>query len=118
MLYEVITIKAGDFVHIHNLKTGLGKRETYIYEPSDKVAAKADGLEDTFAGFVREDGRVGIRNEIWVINTVGCINKSAEIIAKKANDKYAGRVDAVFSFPHPHGCSQLGEDHENRNNFV
>lgn len=64
-----------------------------------------------FLGYVRSDGEVGIRNEIWIINTVGCINKTAELIAKMANKMYQDNyIDGVFHFPHPYGCSQLGDD--------
>jgi altronate hydrolase len=62
-------------------------------------------------GFVREDGSVGIRNEIWIINTVGCINRTAEQISQEANLRFKGKTDGIFAFPHPFGCSQLGEDH-------
>jgi len=69
----------------------------------------------SFMGYVREDGSVGTRNEIWIINTVGCVNKTAEILVKEANrmfsDKIGESVDGVFAFPHPYGCSQFGEDH-------
>ena len=66
-----------------------------------------------FMGYVREDGSVGIRNEIWIINTVGCVNKTAEMLAAKAQKEFEGLTDGIFAFPHPYGCSQLGEDHAN-----
>ncbi|PZD96289.1 altronate dehydratase [Paenibacillus sambharensis] len=64
----------------------------------------------TFQGYVRSNGEVGIRNEIWIINTVGCINKTCEILARRASTMYEGRVDGIHHFAHPFGCSQLGDD--------
>ncbi|MBB6674928.1 UxaA family hydrolase [Cohnella nanjingensis] len=65
---------------------------------------------ETFQGYVRPNGEVGIRNELWIINTVGCINKTCEILAKRGEAELAGRVDGVYHFAHPFGCSQLGDD--------
>lgn len=109
-------IPAGGWVHTHNLKTGLGDVLDYAYRPS---AAKPDtgaarpfpGGRTTFKGYVREDGEAGIRNEIWIINTVGCINKTCETLARLASKQFEGRgIDGVYHFPHPFGCSQLGDD--------
>ena len=93
-------IKKGDHVHTHNVKTNLNEKLEYVYEPEfyDIPELKTD---KTFMGYVRENGDVGIRNEIWIINTVGCVNKIAERIAEKTGAYY---------FPHPFGCSQLGDD--------
>jgi altronate hydrolase len=106
-------IAAGAWVHVHNLKTNLSGVESYTYEPEFAELA-ADKSERTFQGFARADGEVGIRNELWIIPTVGCVNKTAENLAREC----AGRalpesVDGVYAFPHPYGCSQLGQDHEN-----
>ena len=64
----------------------------------------------TWEGYRRADGRVGTRNEVWVINTVGCVNWAAEKIARSANERFAGVIDGVHAFAHPYGCSQLGDD--------
>jgi len=104
-------IAAGEWVHTHNMTTNLDGILEYTYCPVEQ--REENHLSRNFMGYVREDGRVGIRNEIWIINTVGCVNKTAEILAKEANKRYAGMVDGVFSFPHPFGCSQLGDDHYN-----
>jgi altronate hydrolase len=72
------------------------------------TACRAAGR--TFLGYRRKNGRVGTRNEIWVLCTVGCVANTARRIAEKANARFAGRVDGVFAFPHPFGCSQLGDD--------
>jgi|GEM_PF-67 len=65
---------------------------------------------ETFMGYLRPDGSVGIRNEIWIVNTVGCVNKTSEILSREANIRFGGRTDGIFAFPHPYGCSQMGDD--------
>lgn len=104
-------IKCGDWVHVHNLKTGLGDLLEYSYEPIPVEEIKTE--DATFMGFQRPDGKVGVRNEIWVIPTVGCVNNVATAIAKQANAFVKGGVDEVIAFPHPYGCSQMGDDQEN-----
>jgi altronate hydrolase len=66
----------------------------------------------TFKGFVRKNGKVGIRNEIWIIPTVGCVNNIATALAKEANNYVEGSVDEVVAFTHNYGCSQTGDDQE------
>ncbi len=104
-------IGCGDWIHVHNLKTGLGDLLEYTYEPVKVEEIKTE--EATFMGFNRPDGKVGVRNEIWVIPTVGCVNNVATAIAKQANAFVKGSVDEVIAFPHPYGCSQMGDDQEN-----
>lgn len=111
-------IKKGSWVHTHNMKTGLGDLLTYTYNPCMTVPVVSDDAvvsKEThyFQGFRRPDGKVGIRNEIWIIPTVGCVNNVASAIEKKAQAYLAGSVDAVAAFPHPYGCSQMGDDQEN-----
>jgi len=108
-------ILSGEWIHVHNLKTGLGDLLEYTYEPVDMAAARnaSDVAGATFMGFRRPDGKVGVRNEIWVIPTVGCVNNVATAIAKQANALVKGSVDEVIAFPHPYGCSQMGDDQEN-----
>ncbi len=106
-----IDIKAGQWVHTHNLKTGLGELLNYSYNPQLKTV-KIKSNEQTFMGYRRKDGRVGTRNEIWIIPTVSCVNRNAELIAKKALEtmpKNSG-VEGIYEFKHPYGCSQMGED--------
>lgn len=95
-------IKKGEHVHSHNVKTNLSGSISYKYEPEfyDIPTVKSD---KTFMGYVRPNGNVGIRNDVWIVNTVGCINKVAEQIASKTG---------ALHFPHPFGCSQLGDDQE------
>ena len=103
-------VKEGAWIHVHNLKTALGDLLEYTYEP---VAVEEKRTEDvTFMGFNRPDGKVGVRNEIWVIPTVGCVNNVATAIAKQANAFVKGSVEEVIAFPHPYGCSQMGDDQE------
>jgi altronate hydrolase len=101
-------VAAGDWIHSHNLKTQLEGTLDYTYEPT----RRADALpaSRTWEGYKRADGRVGTRNEVWVINTVGCVNWAAEKIARSANERFAGVIDGVHAFAHPYGCSQLGDD--------
>ncbi|WHH60291.1 altronate dehydratase family protein [Petroclostridium sp. X23] len=103
------TISAGEYIHTHNIKTNLKGVLEYSYLP--ELSKDSESFNNSFMGYVRENGEVGIRNEIWIVNTVGCVNKTAEIIAKEANKRFAGKTDGIFAFPHPFGCSQLGEDH-------
>lgn len=103
-------VKKGEWIHTHNLKTGLGDLLTYTYEPTEPK--KMPSEEAYFDGFDRGDGTVGVRNEIWIIPTVGCVNNVAGAIAKQANAYVKGSVEEVISFPHPYGCSQMGDDQE------
>ena len=66
---------------------------------------------ETFRGYRRKDGKVGVRNEIWVIPTVGCVNDVAKALVKENQDLVSGSVDGLYTFTHPFGCSQTGEDH-------
>lgn len=105
-------IKKGSWIHTHNIKTGLGGLLTYTYEPK-----QAEPLipQEThyFRGFRRTDGKAGVRNEVWIIPTVGCVNNTASAIERRAQGFLKGSVDAIAAFPHPYGCSQMGDDQEN-----
>ena len=93
-------IKAGEHVHTHNVKTNLSGNLEYSYQPKFYETERAEE-ERYFMGYVRENGDVGIRNEIWIVNTVGCVNKIAQKLSSLTGARY---------FPHPFGCSQLGDD--------
>ncbi|MFN4095325.1 MAG: UxaA family hydrolase [Sphingomonas sp.] len=103
------SIAAGDHVHTHNLTTALGGQVSYAFAP-DRVATPERAATATFKGYRRADGRVGTRNEIWILPTVGCVARTAERIARQAGERVAHLVDGVHAFSHPHGCSQLGHD--------
>ena len=99
--HATMPIKKGERVHTNNLKTNLNEKLTYTYHPKsfplEPVKAR------TIEAYVRENGEVGIRNEVWIINTVGCVNKIAEKLS---------HLTGALCFPHPYGCSQLGDDHK------
>ncbi len=104
-------IKKGETVHTHNIETTLSNKTNYTYNP--KLAKLPILQGDTFMGFKRADGRVGIRNEIWIVPTVGCVNSVALAIAAAARPLIKGSVCDVVAFTHPYGCSQMGDDQEN-----
>ena len=101
-------IAPGAHVHSHNLATALAATGRYEYRPAPQPAEAAPAA--TFQGYRRADGRVGTRNEIWVIPTVGCVARTAQKIAERAAARHAGRIDGIHAFAHPFGCSQLGDD--------
>ena len=102
-------IAAGSHVHTHNVETLLAGVEGYQHQllRSDSRPLQDQG---SFLGYRRRDGRVGTRNEVWILPTVGCVARTAERIAVTSNARHARSVDGVFAFAHPHGCSQLGGD--------
>ncbi len=100
--HAIVDIKKGEHIHTHNMKTNLSGKIAYTYKPRFyDIPKTSDGM--TFMGYERENGDVGIRNDIWIVNTVGCVNKVSERLAKLTGAK---------AFVHPFGCSQLGEDQE------
>lgn len=103
-------IAIGAHVHTHNLATALDGTLDYRFTPSVPVAREAVAETATFEGYLRSDGRVGTRNEIWVLPTVGCVARTATRIAALADAAQGGAVDGVHAFTHPFGCSQLGDD--------
>ncbi|MBP3269900.1 MAG: altronate dehydratase, partial [Bacteroidales bacterium] len=116
-------VDAGEWIDHNSVKTNLEGLLEYSYEPAKVEIAPAE-VQRTFRGFRRGDGSVGIRNQIWVIPTVGCVGGVCQEIVRRFNDYLTqltnrslsgveGPVDAVVAFPHNYGCSQLGDDHEN-----
>ncbi len=97
--HAVCDIKEGEHVHTHNLKTDLSDELEYTYEPEFEIFETKSTR--TFKGYRRANGDVGIRNDIWIVNTVGCVNKVSERLSK---------LTGAIAFPHPFGCSQLGDD--------
>ncbi|HTQ99200.1 MAG TPA: altronate dehydratase family protein [Candidatus Acidoferrum sp.] len=104
-----VPIAAGAHVHTHNLVTQLQASDDYRYQPLVQARPTA-AADHTFMGYRRDHGRVGTRNEIWILCTVGCVARTAERIARQAAQQYAGRVDGVYAYTHQFGCSQLGGD--------
>ena len=109
--HTTTAVRAGEHVHIHNVTTNLEGLLEYRYEPGRDVWADFRGTEEAwFDGYPREDGKAGTRNEIWIVPTVGCVNRTAELLAQEAAKRYAGKVDGVRALTHNAGCSQLGDD--------
>ena len=109
-------IKKGGLVDHNNIKTNLeGVIDYGTLRPEEfGKEENIDRKETTFQGYVRKDGNIGIRNEIWVIPTVGCVNGIAHNIVERFKEKFPPTgIDGIFAFHHPYGCSQLGTDHEN-----
>lgn len=102
-------IDAGCWVHSHNMKTNLENETGYTYEPCIQKHEKLK--EEFFAGYQRPNGCAGVRNEIWIIPTVGCVNDVAKRMAQDNQDLIQGSVDGIYAFTHPFGCSQTGNDH-------
>ncbi len=108
-------ICSGSHVHVHNLKTALDKEESYSFTP--KAYEKKDFQDlpgNCFLGYRRKDGRYGIRNDIWIVPTVGCVNSTARKIREAFLRERTGDNDfSVYVFTHNYGCSQMGDDQEN-----
>jgi altronate hydrolase len=103
-------VKKGEWIHTHNIKTGLGDLLDYNYEPN--LVDEKTTEDVTFMGYNRKNGKVGVRNEIWIIPTVGCVNNVASKIAELTKGLARENVEAICAFPHPYGCSQMGDDQE------
>ena len=106
-------LKAGEWVNENNLKTNLSGTLKYTYNPvNEELSIKKENR--TFKGYVRKNGDVGVRNEIWVVPTVGCVNGIAERLVKELKrETHEEGVDAIYAWHHNYGCSQLSDDHEN-----
>lgn len=104
-------IPLGSWIHTHNLKTGLGDLLTYTYKKN--VSELPTREPKYFRGYRRKDGRIGVRNEIWIIPTVGCVNNVATAIERASQEYMTDQIDGICAFPHPYGCSQMGDDQDN-----
>ena len=103
-------IPAGKWVHTHNVKTQLSEEAEYTYD--HKTYELPSPAPHTFMGYRRDDGRAAIRNELWIIPIVGCVNGVAKQLVEENQDLVQGSIDGLYYFPHPFGCSQLGDDLE------
>lgn len=110
--HAMTSMKAGDWVNENNLKTNLSGTLEYTYNPITEQLTYTN-QNRTFKGYVRKNGDVGIRNEIWIVPTVGCVNGIAEKLVSKLKQEIYGGVDNIYAWHHNYGCSQLSEDHEN-----
>ncbi len=111
--HAIQDLKAGDWVNENNLKTNLSGALEYSYNPvNEQLNVKNENR--SFNGYVRKNGDVGIRNEIWIVPTVGCVNGIAERLVKELKKETNEQgIDAIYAWHHNYGCSQLSEDHEN-----
>ncbi|MBQ1645781.1 MAG: altronate dehydratase [Prevotella sp.] len=111
--HTIEDLSEGQWVNENNIKTNLSGSLEYTYSPVDeKLSIENENL--TFKGYMRKNGEVGIRNEIWIVPTVGCVNGIAEKLVEmlKAETGCEG-IDAIHAWHHNYGCSQLSGDHEN-----
>ena len=102
-------IPAGAWAHVHNVRTGLSESADYTYD--HKVYDKPNVSPRTFMGYRREDGRAAVRNELWIIPTIGCVNSVAARMVQENQHLVKGSIDGLYTFAHPYGCSQMGGDH-------
>ncbi|MCI7331260.1 MAG: altronate dehydratase family protein, partial [Selenomonadaceae bacterium] len=103
----------GTWMHTHNVKSKLGDLLDYKYEPDKAHHSDVKLTKDyTFDGYLRADGRVGIRNEVWIVPTVGCVNAIARTIESQSQQFRTEHIDGIYAYSHPHGCSQLDGDQE------
>lgn len=106
-------IHKGEWIHTHNMKTNLSTAREYTYKPINLADVIRQPKYDLYA-YRRSNGKVGIRNELWVIVTVGCINSIANSITSAFKQQHSlSDIDGIFTFAHPYGCSQMGDDHAN-----
>ncbi len=112
-------VPKGGLIDHTNLRTNLEGLLEYEYEPDLKEPAEASAPA-FFRGYRRKDGGAGIRNELWIIPTVGCVNGVVQNIRKRFEKEISGypSIEKVVAFPHNYGCSQLGDDHENTRNIL
>ncbi len=102
-------IQAGEWVHTHNMATNLSGEMEYTYHPTNPHIETTPTR--SFWGYRRKNGQVGIRNEIWILPTVGCVNDVAKALVRDNQDLVLGSIDGLYTFTHPFGCSQTGADH-------
>lgn len=101
----------GSYVHEHNLKTDLSDKLEYTFGGDNSYIPKNSDI--TINAYKRPGGKIGIRNEIWIIPTVGCVNKTAQALERAGAGINAPGCDGIFAFTHPYGCSQMADDQEN-----
>ena len=101
-------IAVGEHVHSNNVKSNLGDLLEYTYQPAIQEIEKVPSR--TFRGFWRKDGKVGIRNEVWIVPTVGCVNSIVREIEAHSQQFLRENIEGIYAYNHPYGCSQLGAD--------
>ena len=106
-------IRVGEHIHTHNCKTNLKQKIDYHYQPNI-TQPKEIKYSNNIYGYRRKNGRIGIRNELWIVVGVGCVNSIANIIIqkfKKNHPQSSTNFDGIYAITHPYGCSQLSDDH-------
>ena len=103
-----VEVQVGEHVHSHNVKSNLGELLEYTYAPDFQDIEPSPSR--TFKGYRRKDGKVGIRNEVWIVPTVGCVNSIVREIENQAQEFKTEHIEGIYSYNHPYGCSQLGAD--------
>ncbi|GHU85249.1 altronate hydrolase [Bacteroidia bacterium] len=126
--HALSNIYAGEWIHTHNIKTNLKDNLQYVYEPeSVDISVENNNKSDvydklkekTFLGYARKNGNVGVRNELWIVPTVGCVNgQSQQIVDKLKAECDCSGIDDIRAYTHNYGCSQLGEDLDNTRNAL
>ncbi len=112
--HAVTDIETGAHVHTHNIASNLSGLLDYEYRPEDASACPVPAAETrAFMGYTRPGGRVGIRNELWIIPTVGCVNAYIQNLGLKARAQFPEQASRIIWFTHPYGCSQMGDDQDN-----
>lgn len=107
--HSIMDVEAGIWIHTHNMQTNLSGEIEYSYHPDIKPLTFVE--PESFMGYRRRGGKAAIRNEIWVIPTVGCVNDVAKKMVEDNQALVKGSIDGLYAFPHPYGCSQTGHDH-------
>ncbi len=107
--HATAAVAPGDWVHTHNMHTNLSGEMEYSYHPN--IHPPVPVAPESFQGYLRPDGRAAIRNEIWIIPTVGCVNDVAKALVRENQHLVTGFVEGLYCYTHPFGCSQTGEDH-------
>jgi altronate hydrolase len=107
-------LSAGTWINEDNLQTNLKGVISYQYNPVDDATKNIPQVDRTFKGYLRANGEVGTRNELWIVPTVGCVNGIADKLAEKMRRQVGNDgIDTVYAWHHNYGCSQLSGDHEN-----
>lgn len=107
--HTLADIQEGAWVHVHNMATNLSEKNEYTYEPV--VYPSMPETPETFWGYLRPDGQAAVRNELWILPLVGCVNSVAQALVRESAHLISGTVDGLYAFTHPYGCSQMGDDH-------
>lgn len=110
--HATTAISIGEHVHTHNTATNLSALSEYEYHPEHNTVS-ATLVDPEVQLYRRQNGDVAIRNEIWVIPTVGCVNALARKMIDQFNKQHSDAlgIDGVYLYNHTLGCSQLGDDH-------